>query len=66
MPAKQCNYFFYIRYDILAEFHNNGKQVTLCKGPAYMGIKRNEEKDKAEKLPIDMSRMAMTRLPYAD
>ena len=28
-------------YDILAELHNQGKQMTLCKVPAHIGIKGN-------------------------
>ena len=41
-------------YDILAELHNKGKQIILCKVPAHIGIKGNEEADKAEKQTIDM------------
>ena len=25
-------------YDIIAELHNQGKQIALCKVPAYIGI----------------------------
>ena len=34
-------------YNILAELHNHGKQITLCKVPAHMVIKRNQDADKA-------------------
>ena len=47
-------------YDILAEFHNQGKQITLCKALAYMGIAGNEEADKAAKQEIDMPGMTTT------
>ena len=30
-------------YDILAELHNQGRQITLSKIPAHMGIKGKEE-----------------------
>ena len=40
-------------YDILAELYNQGKQITLCKVPAYIGIKRNEEANKAAKQTND-------------
>ena len=29
--------------DILTELHNQGKQLTLCKVPAHIGIKENVE-----------------------
>ena len=32
-------------YDILTEHHNQGKQINLCKVPARMVIKGNEEED---------------------
>ena len=38
-------------YDILTQLHNQGKQDTLCKVPAHIGIKGNEEADKAAKSP---------------
>ena len=47
-------------YDILAELHNQGKQITLCNVPPHIG---NEETDKAAKQAIDMSGM-ITRLPH--
>ena len=40
-------------YDILSEFHNQEKQITLCKVPAHIGIKGNEEANKAAKEAID-------------
>ena len=49
-------------YDILTELHKQGKQLTLCKVPAYIGIKRNEEADKAAKQAIDMPGMTTARL----
>ena len=42
------------RYDTLAELHYLGKQITLCKVPAHIGIKGNEEAGKATKQAIDM------------
>ena len=51
-------------YHILTELHNQGKQLTLCKVPAHIGIKGNEEADKAAKQAIDMPEMTTTRLPY--
>ena len=36
-------------YDILAELYNQGKQIILSKVLSYIGIKRNEEADKAAK-----------------
>ena len=36
-------------YDILEELNNQEKQITLCKIPARIGIKGNEEADKAAK-----------------
>ena len=35
-------------YDILVELHNQGKQITLCKVPAHIGIKENEEKTRQQ------------------
>ena len=29
-------------YDILTKLHNQGKEITLCKVPAHIGIKENE------------------------
>ena len=53
-------------YAILAELHNQGKQTTLCKVPAHIVIKGNEEADKAAKQAIDMPGMTTTRLPHTD
>ena len=39
-------------YDILAELHKHGKQIILCKVSANIGIKGNEEVDKAAKQAI--------------
>ena len=36
-------------YDILEEFHNQRKQIILCKVPAHIRIKENEEADKVAK-----------------
>ena len=36
-------------YDILAELQAQNKKIILCKVPAHIGIKINEEADKAEK-----------------
>ena len=38
----------------------------LCKIPAHIEIKGNEEADKRAKHAIDMSGMTTTRLPYTD
>ena len=34
---------------MLEALHNQGKQITLCKVLAHMGIKGNEEADKSSK-----------------
>ena len=52
--------------DILAELQNQGKQITICKVPAHIGVKGNEEADKTAKQLIDIPDMATTRLPYTD
>ena len=52
-------------YDILAELQNQKKQLTLCKVPTHIGIKGNEEVDKAAKRAIDML-MVTTKVPYTD
>ena len=36
-------------YDILAELQNQGKQITICKVPAHIGVKGNKEADRAAK-----------------
>ena len=53
-------------YDTVAELHNQGKQITLCKVPVHTGIKGNEEADKAAKQAIDIPRMTTTKLPHTD
>ena len=50
-------------YDILTELHNQGKQFTLCKIPALIGVKGNKETDKPAKQAFDMPGMTTTRLP---
>ena len=49
-------------YDILTELHNQVTQHTLCKVPAHIEIKGNEEEDKATKQAKDMSEMTTTSL----
>ena len=53
-------------YDIIAELHNQRKKITLYKVPAHIGIRGNEEEDKAAKQAIDMLGMTITRLPHTD
>ena len=53
-------------YDILVELHKQEKQIILCKVPAHIGIKGNEEADKAAKQAIDMPGMTTTRLSHTD
>ena len=48
-------------YNILAELNNQGKWTTLCKVPARMGIKGNEEADKAAKQALHMPGMTIRR-----
>ena len=48
---------------MLAELHNQGKQITLCKVPAHIGVKRNK---KAAKQAIDIPGIITTRLPHTD
>ena len=50
-------------YDTLAEIHNQRKQITICKVPAHIGIKRNEEAE-AAKQAIDIPGIIKTRLPH--
>ena len=50
------------KYEVLAELHNQGKQITLCKVPAHIGIKGNEEADKSKKQEIYMPGMTSYRL----
>ena len=52
-------------YDILAELHSQGKQITLCKVLGHMVIKGNEEPDKAAKQATGMLGMTSTKIsPY--
>ena len=53
-------------YDILAELHNQGKQITLSKVPTHIRIKGNEEADEASKQVIGMPRMTKTRQPHTN
>ena len=53
-------------FDILAELHNQGKRIILCKVPAHIQIRGNEEADKAAKQAIDIPGMTSTRLPHTD
>ena len=53
-------------YDILAYLHNKRKQITLCKVPAHIVIKENEEADKEAKQTKDMPGMTTTRLLHTD
>ena len=53
-------------YDILAELKAQVKNIILFKVPAHMGIKGNEETDKAAKEAIDMPGVTTTRLPYTN
>ena len=50
-------------YDIQTELHNQGKQLILCKVLAHIGIKGNEEADKAAKQAIDIPGMTTRLLP---
>ena len=52
--------------DIPAELQAQDKKITLCKVPAHIEIKGNEEVDKAAKLAIDIPEMATTRLLYTN
>ena len=54
---KENHIIFNLLYDILAELQAQDKKIILCKVPAHMGIKRNEEADKAAKIAIYMLRM---------
>ena len=45
---------------IQTELHNQGKQL------AHIGVKGNEETNKAAKQAIDIPRMTTIRLPYSD
>ena len=43
-----------------------GKLITLCKVPAHIRIKENEESNKAAKQAIDMPGVTTTKLPHTD
>ena len=60
---ENCPLLYQI-YNILTELLNQGKQLTLFKVPARIGIKGNEETDKAAKQSIYISGMTTTRLPF--
>ena len=53
-------------YDILADLYKQGKKITLCKVPAHIVIKGNEEANKAAKQALYMPGMTTKRLPYID
>ena len=53
-------------YNTLAELHNQGKQITICKVPAHIGIKGNEEADRAAKQATNIPGMSTMKLPYTD
>ena len=65
---KKKNYHVinYQIHDTLAELHNQGKKIILCKVPADIGTIENEEADKAGKQVIDMPGMTTKRLPLTD
>ena len=48
-------------YDIIAELHNQGKHITLCKVLVHIGIRRNEEADKEAKQTTYMPYMEMRK-----
>ena len=47
-------------YYILAELHNQGQKIVLCKVSAHIRIKGNEETYKAAKQAIDMPGISIT------
>ena len=53
-------------HPILNQIYHIVTELTLCKVPAHIRVKGNEEADKAAKQAIDMSGMTTTRLPYTD
>ena len=53
-------------YDILAEPQVQDKKIILCKVLAHIGIKGNEESDKAVKQEINMPGLTISRLHYTD
>ena len=52
-------------YDILTELQNQEKQLKLCKDPAHIEIKGNEETDKAAKTG-NIPGITTTRLSYTN
>ena len=44
-------------YDILTELQSLDKKINLCKVPVHVGVKVNEEADKAAKEAIDTPRV---------
>ena len=46
-------------YDTLAELQNQGKQITIGKVPAHIGVKGNEEANRAAKQAIDIPGILM-------
>ena len=47
-------------YNVLAELHNQVKQIILYEVPAHIAIKGDEEADKAAKQAVDMPGMTTT------
>ena len=45
-------------YNTLAELHNQGKQITICKVSAHIRIKGNKEADRAAKQATDIPGMS--------
>ena len=65
---KGCCQYINLQNKINSIKHQNqGKQLTLCKVPVHIGIKGNEEVEKAAKQAIDMLGMTtITRLTHTD
>ena len=53
-------------YDILAELQKHNKKITICKVPAHIRIKGNQEVDKATKEAMDMPVVTTKRLLNTD